>query len=276
MAFHQGLAGTLAVFWGDLEGALSILREGDCVGTPVGVYILRTAGRVEEAAASLPDMEKGFNATRFAGQTGPLFLELGRFRDALDPLTRTRGNCTVRCPACTLPVEECQRLVELEDRLPAIFEGNLEAADPGECFVLAKLCLFRGRPEAAVGHFRAGFRVGPPNVEDPAARWRIEIDRLSRAAEAAAMAGSVEDALTWLGLALERWGELLGALVVPCNLDCGDPFGTVIWEMLRFKNHPHFASIRDEAEVAKLPPDLGRRCRELRERVDGVWRRWRQ
>src|SRR5262249_23671964 len=91
---------------------------------------------------------------------GQLLREAGRFREALDELRRG-DELGSRIPGWSNPsakwVRQCERLVELEGRLPALLAGTATPANAGECLELADLCGVKRLHGAAVRFYEDAF-----------------------------------------------------------------------------------------------------------------------
>lgn len=114
----------------------------------------------------------------------------------------------------------CERLVELDKKLPAILSGQKQPADTKECLLLAKMCLRQKRYAAVTRFCSEAFVAEPKLIEDPAAGHRYN------ASCAAALAGCGQgidtdkldskertrlrrQALDWLRADLALWDRLL-------------------------------------------------------------------
>ena len=124
------------------------------------------------------------------------------------------------CPSAQW-VQQCEQLLALDKKLPAILKGETEPIDNQERLQLVYLCYYKKRYVAAVGFFTDAFAAEPKLADDPNA------SPCSEAARSAALvaAGKGEDgaklddkvrarlrqqALTWLRADSIAWSKLLG------------------------------------------------------------------
>src|SRR5262249_46258717 len=91
-----------------------------------------------------------------------------------------------RRPALRQTLEECDRMLALDARLPALLEGDARPADAGERLAQARLYRDYGRPFAAARLYAAAFAGRPELASDLRARNR------SHAARAAGAGGDPE------------------------------------------------------------------------------------
>jgi tetratricopeptide (TPR) repeat protein len=118
----------------------------------------------------------------------------GRFQEALEAMRRGHVLGSKE-PGWSNPsadwVRECERLVELDGRLPTLLRGGAEPASPAERAEFASLChQYKRLQVAATGAYAAAFAAEPKLAED----WRGQ-HRYSAACSAAlGAAGQGEDA----------------------------------------------------------------------------------
>jgi serine/threonine protein kinase/tetratricopeptide (TPR) repeat protein len=164
-------------------------------------------------------------------------------------------------------VERCQRLADLEDRLPAILQGKLEPANAAEQIDHAALCHCKKRHVAAARMWTSAFRADRRLADDLDASHRYD------AACAAAMAGCgrgedaglLDDeqrarwrkhALDWLHAELTAIGKLLDSGTL-------EQRRRIRHQLWHWQSDRDLAGLRDSVEVAKLPADERQACKEL-------------
>jgi serine/threonine protein kinase/Flp pilus assembly protein TadD len=210
---------------------------------------------LEEAVRLKPDL---FDAHC---NLGTVLQEMGQFTQALaayrrahelgskDPQSASRSAAGVR---------ECERLVALDRKLPAILEGKQDAGSPAERIELGKLCACKRLPAAGARFYREAFTAVPQLAEDQERNHRYD------AACAAALAGSGrgEDAaqldeqkraswrrqaLEWLGADLIHWARQVKNPSPQSRLAVQRALAH--WQLDR-----DLAGVRGAAALAKLPP----------------------
>jgi Flp pilus assembly protein TadD len=192
---------------------------------------------------------------------GGLLLRQGKFADALAPLRRGHERGT-RTPGWRYPsdqwVRDCERLVEVDGRLPAVLRGDAEPATPAECLELASLCQMPcKRLHVAAARFAAAAFASDPGLADDLRRQH----RYNAARSAAlAAAGQAEDAgnlpdkaavmlrrqaLAWLRADLALHTK---------RAEAGDPKAKLAVQqaLRRWQKDADLASIRDAAVLAGL------------------------
>ena len=117
---------------------------------------------------------------------GQALLALGRFREAAAASRR----CLDRLPQdherrsnVLAQLKRCERLIALQDRLPAVLNGKEKPAGASEVTEFAELCGILGQPAAAARLYAKAFDASPRPVQD------VRSDHRYRAACAAAQAG---------------------------------------------------------------------------------------
>jgi tetratricopeptide (TPR) repeat protein len=224
---HSNL-GTALVAAGDVAGAITAYRKA-----------LAIRPQFAEAHCNL-----GF-ALR---QQGSLTASLASLRRGHELGTR---QTTWRHPSAQW-VRQAERLVQLEQQLPAFRQGKPTPRDPGECLQLAEVCLYTKRFATAVGFYRAAF----------ATDGQLEAPRRYNAACCAALAaaGRAEDAadlkseqkadlrpqaLAWLRADLDRWRK---------HLDQGTPQArhAVQQELRHWQHDPDLAGLREDTALSRL------------------------
>jgi serine/threonine-protein kinase len=185
----------------------------------------------------------------------------GQFREALGELRRGHelGSRTAswRYPSAQW-VRECERLIELDAKLPAILEGKTRPASADERIELAGLCSLKRRHRAAFLFYKEAFDAQAKLADDLGA-----LNRYDAACCAAALAGcgNGEDAdkpddterarlrrqaLDWLRADLQAWGRLLDQ-----EPDKVRPM--IVKQMRHWLADPDFAGVRGAKALARLP-----------------------
>jgi tetratricopeptide (TPR) repeat protein len=183
----------------------------------------------------------------------------GEFRKSLAALRRG-DEIGRRNPGWPYPsiewVKECERQVELDEKLPGFLEGRITPASPAELIELAGVCIFKRLNRAAALFFGKGFDAEPKLAEDLRAPHRYN------AACAAALAGcgqgtdadKLDDkerarlrrqALDWLQADLKARRALLDQ-----KPDSASVAASVLQ---RWLEDPDFTGVRGSGAIAKLP-----------------------
>jgi hypothetical protein len=174
-------------------------------------------------------------------------------------------------------LRRCERLLDLEARLPALLQGKIQPASPAERLEYAGLCQLKKLYTAVVRFYAEAFTADPKLANNLLAGHRYQ------AACAAALAGSGQgqdasqldsqerarlrrQALAWLQADIARWTKIL---------DTGIPQArpTVQEKLLQWQHNPDLAGIRDAAWIVNLPDEELRACRKLWAEVEALLRR---
>ena len=181
---------------GDLEAALTAVRAASGLYQARGV-VLRAAGQTREAIAELrAAIRPGARLERAHLELALAYLESGRFDAALRKVPAAEAE-TLRNPdggfshwylwqprhaSLRRVMRESELYAKLEVDFDEIRSGKRKPADATEALDFAKLCFFKGAPEAATRLFAQARPTG--------------VDRLF-AARAAAEAGKFTQAAAW-------------------------------------------------------------------------------
>jgi tetratricopeptide (TPR) repeat protein len=155
---HVGLGNALNEV-GDLDGAIAELRKAIDLDPKLGVAY---------------------------GVLGGVLLAQGRFAEARTLTRRGLEFLPQRSPGRDMALrqlQQCERLIELEPKLPAILSGEEQPANARERIVLAGFCARKRLNRTAVRFFEEAFAADPKLAEDLRAGHRY------KAACAAALAG---------------------------------------------------------------------------------------
>ncbi|HJT76540.1 MAG TPA: tetratricopeptide repeat protein, partial [Gemmataceae bacterium] len=263
---HSHLGSTLLVK-GRLDEALAESREALRLkkDSPEAHYnlgvALRAKGRPEEAIAEYREaLRLKMDCPEAHCNLGSLLREKGQFREALEETRRGHelGSKNPRWPyPSALWVRQCERLVELDGRLPGFLDGKRTPASPAERIELAKFCVRKRLYRAAVRFYAEAFAAETRLSEDLGAADRYN------AACAAALAGCDQgqdadrldeterarlrrQALDWLHADLEARGRLL---------DRGPEQGRprVVGQLGHWQADTDLAGVREPEALAKLP-----------------------
>jgi tetratricopeptide (TPR) repeat protein len=222
---------------------------------------LRMVGRLDEAIAECRyaiTLKKDLAEAHYS--LGQFLAEKGQFHEALEEARRGH-ELGSRLPNWKNPsaqlVRQRERLVELDDKLPAILQGKTRPANPEERLEYARLCCYKRLHGAAARFFDEAFAAEPKLADDLGASHRYN------AACAAALAGCGQgkdvdkldpvervrlrrQALDWLKADLEAWRRLLGREP--------DKLRPILAKNMRhWLADADFAGMRGPAAIAKLP-----------------------
>jgi tetratricopeptide (TPR) repeat protein len=244
---------------------------------------LHEKGELDEAIAQYREairLKKEFSEAHC--NLGSLLEQKGEFTEAL--IYRRRGhelgskNPRWRYPSAQW-VRECERLVELDGKLPAILDGHKQPADVAERLELAQLCVMpcKKRYADAVRLFREAFEEEPKLADDLNAQHRYN------AACAAALAGCGQgqdadkldaqerarlrqQALDWLQADLKVYHQLI-------EKSAGKAGPTIAQRMQHWLQDTDFAAVRGDESRARLPEAESKQWRKLWEEVEVLWLR---
>jgi tetratricopeptide (TPR) repeat protein len=178
---------------GDLEGAIAeyraaIRHKADHLQAHLELgYVLRYKGDLQgaivefrKAIAIKPDSAEAHC------HLGDTLKSKGEFREALKEMRRAH-ELGSRSPGWRHPsedwVRQCQRLVELDEKLPEFLDGTTRPAGPAERIELARLCAYKRLNRTAARFFEEAFAAKPALADDLSAGHRYQ------AACVAALAG---------------------------------------------------------------------------------------
>jgi tetratricopeptide (TPR) repeat protein len=195
------------------------------------------------------------------GALGLALLEQGRFAEARDSTRKALDllppNDSLR-PLVSRQLQRCERLLALDEKLPAVLQGDAKPADAVERLDLAVLCGEYKQRYAAAARFSAdAFAEQPKLADDLRTGYRYNAAR----AAALAAAGQGKDAarladkeqvvlrmmaLAWLRADLAAWAR---------QLEVGSPQarGALQQALQHWQRNPDFAAVRDDAALANLP-----------------------
>jgi tetratricopeptide (TPR) repeat protein len=244
---------------------------------------LHDKGQVDDAIAAyreairlMPDFARAHY------NLGLTLLEQGRFADALAALKRCH-ELGVRNPRLPHPsaqeIEKCERLLELDRKLPAILIGRREPADTPERIALAELCQLPSKKRylAALRFYEQAFAAEPKLTGDQPSFLRYN------AACAAALAGCGrgdgadkldtserarlrQKALDWLRADLAAWHKVLEG-------ERSKAAPVVRQQMEHWLEDTDFAGVRGSDALTKLPEAEPQNWQKLWAEVDQLRQR---
>jgi tetratricopeptide (TPR) repeat protein len=170
-------------------------------------------------------------------------------------------------PAMRRTLEQADRLLALESRLPAILQGEGGPADAGERLAQARLFRDHGRPYAAARLYALAFAARPALADDLASRNRY--DAAAAAARAAADPGPGEAGLgeaERAGLRRQALDWLRADLALRARQRPRSKSSAVA--VKAWLTDAALAGVRDEAALEKLPAAERERWRRFWAEVD--------
>jgi tetratricopeptide (TPR) repeat protein len=224
---------------------------------------LRDTGRLDEAVAEYrAALQLNKNFPEAHCNLGHILTQKGQFREALEEMRRGH-ELGPRDPRWRYPsaqwVRQCERLVELDGKLPGLLDRTATPDSPGERIELAGLCTAKRLHRAAARFYEEAFAAEPRLATDPGAGHRYNAAR----AAALATAGQDEDAgkldgaegarlrrqaLEWLRADLQAWGRRLDQEGNQAGVAAGTN-----QVLQRWLADADFAGVRGPAALARLP-----------------------
>jgi tetratricopeptide (TPR) repeat protein len=226
---------------------------------------LRDKGQLDEAIAAYREairIKKDFAEAHC--NLGDTLRRQGKFREALEEFRRGhelgRRNPGWRYPSAEW-VRQCERLVELAEKLPGFLDRKTRPASPVECIELAQLCTLKRLHRAAARFYEEAFDAQPRLADDLGAAHRYN------AACAAALAGCGQgkdadkldateyarlrrQALSWLRAGLQAWGRVLNK-----EPDNAGPAARVTQVLQDWRGDADFSGVRGAEALAQLPEE---------------------
>jgi hypothetical protein len=177
-------------------------------------------------------------------------------------------------------VRQCEKLIDLDEKLIAVLKGQAQPTGAGELVRLAHLCVRKQLHANAARFFADAFAAKPglAAIRDPGHRYD--------AACSAALAGRGlcrdafqlddkdrarcrEQALDWLRADLALWNKHLESSET-------EDRAVVLRTLLHWQRDNDLASIRDKDAVAKLPAKEQEACKKLWADVEALLKKARQ
>jgi serine/threonine protein kinase/Tfp pilus assembly protein PilF len=190
---------------------------------------------------------------------GNTLLQLGEIRDALAELRRGH-ELGSKNPGWPIPsaeiVRQCERLAELDVKLPGFLEGKATPASADERIDLGQLCSLKRLNRAAARFYEEAF-ADQPQLSDELHSHRYNAARvaaLACCAQGRDAAGLDQkersrlrrQALAWLRADLEAWGRRL-------EKEPGQLGSASVGLLQHWLRDPAFAGVRGPEALAKLP-----------------------
>jgi serine/threonine-protein kinase len=238
---------------------------------------LAAKGRLDEAIACY---EKALaldpKLAQAHGALGQVLLVQGRLREARDSTRRCLQLLPERHSLRRLgsqQLQQCEQLLVLEARLPALLQGKAQAASPAECLGYAALCQLKKLYPAAIRFYAEAFAADPQLADShryyaacAAARAGSGLGQDAGQLTAQHRARLRQQALTWLRADLARRTKIL---------EMGTPQAraAVRQALQHWRRGAGLAGVRDEAALVWLPADELRACRQLWADVDALLKR---
>jgi serine/threonine-protein kinase len=243
-------------------------RQGDVAGA-IACY--------HKAIAVNPKYAKAY------GALGQALLQQGHFAEASTATQRVLDLLPQRHPLrnyANQQLQSCQRLLELDARLPALLQGQAQPKDAAEQLALAHLCKsFKKRYAAAARFYAAAFAAQPELAADLQRQHRYN----AACAATLAGAGQGKDAGQVVARERARWRQQarawlqadLGLWIMV--LQTGQPQpqarASIQFWLQHWQHNPELAGIRDAAWLVNLPADELRACRQFWADVDALLKR---
>jgi tetratricopeptide (TPR) repeat protein len=247
---------------GDFDEAMTMFRraiELDPRGFPAHYHLgvcLEARDRLEEAIVEFRKATELDARSRLGHEAlATALLRRGRFTEARTAAQRGLDLLPDKDPGRPALLEKlklCERLLDLDARLPTLLEGK-KASAVAELLDLANLCREYGRPYTAVRLYTAAFTARPALGNDLGSSNRYNAACVAARAgaypsekpplEAPQRSALRRQALDWLraDLALRRK-----------RLQASKFEG---WALAYWQTDKALADVRDPAQLAKLPPD---------------------
>jgi tetratricopeptide (TPR) repeat protein len=224
---------------------------------------LRHKGQLDEAIAAYHEVIRlNEDFAEAHCNLGDALERKGQFAEAL-PHRRRGHELGSKNPSWRYPsaqwVRHCERLVELDGKLPLILSGQKQPSDSAECLALAQLCQMpaKKRYAAALRFYSEAFTDQPKLAEDLNTQHRYQ------AACAAALAGcgqgkdadKLDDkerarlrqqALDWLRADLKAYRQVM-------DKSAGKAGPAIAQRMQHWLQDNDFGGVRGEAALLKLP-----------------------
>jgi Tfp pilus assembly protein PilF len=224
---------------------------------------LQTQGKLGEAVAAFKEAIRLKPDYPLAHcHLGLTLRRQGNLRESLSALRRGHA-LGAETPGWRYPsarwVRQARRLVQLDNRLPAILQGEAKPKDASEQVELAQLCALKRRHAASARFYAAAFSARPALPPQAIAAHRYA------AACSAALAGcgkgedkpppSQEQRA---GLRRQALGWLRAALAdLAKQAEKADPQtrDAATWTLTRLQQDPNLAGVRDKDALGKLPEE---------------------
>jgi Flp pilus assembly protein TadD len=213
---------------------------------------------------------------------GALLEKIGRFSEAL--AYRQRGHAIgSKNPRWPYPsaqwLRNCERLMELDDKVPAILSGQKQPADSAECLALAQFCQLpcKRLNLAAKRFYSQAFAEKPSRADDLNSQHRYK----AACAAALAACGQGQDAdklddkerarlrqqaLDWLRADLRAYRQVM-------EKSAGKAGPAIVQRMQHWLQDGDFAGMRGAESLGKLPEAERKEWQKLWEEVEALRQR---
>jgi tetratricopeptide (TPR) repeat protein len=266
----------------DLDGAIASYREAIRLKPDhdVAYYelggALRDKGELDAAIASYREairLEADYAEAHC--NLGNVLRMKGLYAEALSALRRGHELGSKR-PDWPYPseqsVRECERLAELDSKLPALLQGEIKPADAKERVEWARFCYGKTLYAACAALWRQAFEDEPSLGEDLAGSNRYD------AACTAALAGSgqgddaesldADARAAWRSQAVAWLEADLAVYAARLESEADGVRDALRRTLGQWKRDPDLAGIRDDTGLEKLPEPERELCRDLWRRVE--------
>lgn len=274
-ATAQNDLGVALATQGDLGAAIEHLRRATELEPKANVFanlgnVYGLIGRFDESVdAYRSALRLDPSSAQANAALGQALIHLGRLTEARAALELGRSlfrEGARERPLCDEQIAVCDHFLAYEARLPAVLAGHETPTTPHETVEFARLCRLRGHGVIAATLFARAFDAEPElgsmrkgAGRDDAARVAARVGA-GRGADASELDESTRSqwrarARTWLREDLTE-SEQLVALEPALG-------GRVADRLALWLHDVDLASLRDEAELARLPDSERRECRLL-------------
>jgi superkiller protein 3 len=242
---------------------------------------LHGGGKLEEALAAFHEAAKlDPKDIKFPSALAETFSRLGRFAQTRDSLRRCLDLCPKDDPrraSIARDLRGCERLLELEQKLPQVFAGQVQPANAGERLEYANLCYRTNRLVAAARFYADAFVADPKLSDDPRAGHRYN----AACCAARAGCGQGEDAkklddkerARWRKQALDWLRADLTAFSKLVDSDKPEDRKQVRQRLQHWRQDRDLAGLRDKDALQTLPADERQACQQLWREVAELWKK---
>jgi tetratricopeptide (TPR) repeat protein len=224
------------------------------------LYVQRKHGEAAAAFRKAIDLKPDYAESHLG--LGSALMHQARFQEAAAALKKANDLLPLgdrNREQARQRLQQTQRLMILDARLPSILRGTDKPADADEQIAFARLCVVKKLHAAAARFFADAFAMEPQLTEEPRTGYRYD------AACSAALAGCGrgEDrpelghaerarwraqARQWLLADLDAWAKKLGSGSAANRAKVHE---TLAW----WRQDPDLAGLRDPGELSKLAAD---------------------
>jgi serine/threonine-protein kinase len=242
------------------------------------LYLQRKYGEAEAAFRKAIDLKPDYAEARLG--LGLVLMQQAQFQEAAASLKKASDLLPVgnrNREQAGQQLQQCQRLLILDARLPLILKGTQKPANAAEQIEFGRLCILKKLYATAPRFFADAFALKPELAEELRTNHRYD------AACSAALAGcgrgedgaELSDAerarwraqaRVWLRADLDAWAKLLETSLA---VDRAKVQKTLEW----WRQDPDLAGLRDPDALAKLPPAERKECRRLWSDLDALLQR---